>query len=321
MESKLDEENKIEENDDVIVDDTSVESEGEAEETLPDEEVELSDSVEDESDLKLEDGCDEEGEEDSSENDSYGEREDTGDEPEGKEEKLADEDSEDVEGGEGESDADNENDENENADKESDGEIKDGEEDSEEDDENDEEEDPRDSIDVPLENIVEALLISASEPRSVKQLAKSAGKRVKKNDIEEAIEKLSAYYSESGRAFEIVKINDAYQIMTCPEYSAFVATVVKKNTETKKLTPAMLDTLAIVAYRQPIMRVDVETIRGVGCGQVLRALIEAEMVKIVGKKTDIPGQPMLYGTTDKFLESFGVGSVEELPSIQQLRKG
>lgn len=184
--------------------------------------------------------------------------------------------------------------------------------------EDDESED--DGVVLPLEKVVEALLISAPEPKTAKQLAKNAGKGIKAKLVDEAVEKLNAEYTETGRAFEIVKVNEAYQIMTLPEYFQVVGNVVKKTVEAKKLSPASLDTLAIIAYKQPIMRVDIETIRGVACGQVLRGLIELEMIKVVGKNTEIPGQPMLYGTTDNFMEKFGISSIEELPNIAELRR-
>lgn len=175
-------------------------------------------------------------------------------------------------------------------------------------------------VDFPAESIVEALLISAPQPRTVKQLAKAAGKKIKTKDVIEAIETLNAKYKETGRSFEIVKVNETYQIMTLPEYFSFVGKIVPKESDGRKLSPASLDTLAIIAYRQPIMRVDIETIRGVGCGQVLRNLIEVDLVKIVGKNTEVPGHPMLYGTTENFMGQFGISSLEELPNIEELKR-
>ncbi|MHC4872092.1 MAG: SMC-Scp complex subunit ScpB [Planctomycetota bacterium] len=235
---------------------------------------------------------------------SDGEEEDAGDEAEDSEDKDSDEEAPDID----------ESEEEENSDEE-------GKEKGEDDEaEESEAEGTEEEIDFPAANIVEALLISAPQPRTVKQLAKAAGKKVKAKNVIEAIEELNDKYKETGRSFEIIKVNDAYQIMTLPEYFSFVGKVAARENETRKLSPASLDTLAIIAYRQPIMRVDIETIRGVGCGQVLRNLIEIDLVKITGKNTEVPGHPMLYGTTENFMEQFGISALDELPNIEELRR-
>lgn len=173
-----------------------------------------------------------------------------------------------------------------------------------------------------LEGIVEAILVAATGPLTSKAIAKMARRKVKPAEIETAIGLLNRFYQEHSRAFEIVCVNESYQIMTLPAYAGILRPEGESSEpETKKLTPAMLDTLAIIAYKQPLMRVDIEEIRGVQCGPALRSLIEYGLVKVTGRREDIPGQPMLYGTTERFLEQFGLARLEELPSIEALRLG
>lgn len=181
--------------------------------------------------------------------------------------------------------------------------------------------DAREAMDFPLENVVEALLVAATEPRTAKELAKAAGRKVKPHEVDAAIENLNSIYAESGRAFEITKTSDRYQMVTLPEYAVFLRPVVKKETdEARKLSAAALDTLAVIAYRQPAMRVDIEAVRGVGCGPMLRQLIEEGLVEVVGRNTEVVGSPMLYGTTEHFLEVFGLPSLEDLPGVDELRR-
>jgi len=183
-----------------------------------------------------------------------------------------------------------------------------------------EEVDDREALDLPLENVVEALLMSAPEPKTARELARAAGRRVRSRDVAEAVDNLNATYAESRRAFEIVCLGERYQFMTRPEYGAYVRYLVDRGDEPRRLSPAARDTLAIIAYKQPVLRVDIETIRGVSCGPVLRHLIELGLVKVVGKQTDTIGHPLLYGTTQRFLEQFGIGSLDELPNIPELQR-
>lgn len=170
-----------------------------------------------------------------------------------------------------------------------------------------------------ISSIVEALLIGSSEPQTAKSLAKAVKRRVNATAVKEAIESLNAFYLQSERAFEIVQIGEYYQIMTLPEFALHLNPDADKGADSRKLSPASLDTLAIVAYRQPILRVEVERIRGVGCGQVLRSLMELGLTRVVGKNTEVLGHPALYGTTERFLEVFGLSSLDDLPNVDQLR--
>jgi segregation and condensation protein B len=108
-------------------------------------------------------------------------------------------------------------------------------------------------------------------------------------------------------------------MLTLPQYHEVLSRLFKTRSDSK-LSQAAMETLAILAYRQPILRVDVEAIRGVACGEVLRGLMEKNLVKIVGR-AEVIGRPMLYGTTKNFLEIFGLGSLEDLPRVEELRSG
>lgn len=187
---------------------------------------------------------------------------------------------------------------------------------SEEDDDDAEEEDA--GPESPLESVVEAVLFASREPLKLKQLARAAGRRVRQDAVREAIDRLNLHYLETGRAFEIAEISQRYQLMSRPEYVSYIAKVQPKREpgekeKSNKLTPAALDTLSIVAYKQAVTRAEIERIRGVGCGPALKALIERGSVRVAGKRTDLIGQPLTYGTTEAFLVEFGLGSLDELP--------
>jgi segregation and condensation protein B len=130
-------------------------------------------------------------------------------------------------------------------------------------------------------------------------------------------EALQREYDERGRAFQLREIAGGWQILTRPEHAEAVGKMLKVKSE-GKLSTAALETLAIVAYRQPINRADLESIRGVGSGPLLRALMEKGLVKVTGKEETL-GRPVLYGTTDRFLELLGLASVKDLPKPEELK--
>ncbi len=183
-----------------------------------------------------------------------------------------------------------------------------------------EEGDAEPTIDLPLKSVVEALLFSARTPLKLPQLAKLAGRGIRRERIRDAVCELNREYLETHRAFEIVELAGKYQLMSRPEYAPHLQRLHGKKERDRKLTPASLDTLSVIAYKQPILRVDVEAIRGVGCGPVLRGLIERGLVKVVGRKRDTLGHPLLYGTTEDFLKEFGLASLDELPMVHELRR-
>src|SRR5207247_3514799 len=138
-------------------------------------------------------------------------------------------------------------------------------------------------------------------------------------DARRLLKKLQERYDQDGSAFELEELAGGFQLMTRPEYHRWL-TSLKRSQQELRLTPASRETLAIVAYRQPIMRADVEAIRGVHCGETLRLLMEKGVVKIAGRHDSL-GRPVLYGTTKRFLQVFGLKSLKDLPNAEQLRPG
>lgn len=170
---------------------------------------------------------------------------------------------------------------------------------------------------LPFASVVEAILFAAREPLKPAQIARAVGKGTRQDAVLAAIDELNVHYLESGRAFEIAEISRRFQLMSRPEFVEYIKRIYPKRDlgekeKTARLSPSALDTLAIIAYKQPVTRGEIEHIRGVGCGPVLRALMERGSVKVVGK-AQVVGQPWLYGTTESFLAEFGLGSIEELP--------
>jgi segregation and condensation protein B len=135
--------------------------------------------------------------------------------------------------------------------------------------------------------------------------------------IRAAVEALNADYEQTGRSFRIERVAGGLQMLTMPEYAEDI-TRLKGVRQSSKLSQAALETLAIIAYRQPILRADLESIRGVACGEVLRSLMERRLVRIAGRAEEV-GRPMLYGTTKEFLEVFGLATLDDLPNAKDLR--
>ena len=180
----------------------------------------------------------------------------------------------------------------------------------------DEAQDPADADRAELAASVEAALFSSDKPMpaaKVNEVAQVGGVRA----VRKAVDDLNAEYERSGRSFRIVEIAGGYQYQTLPEYGDVLARLRKSRSDTR-LSQAALETLAIVAYRQPVVRADIENIRGVACGEVLRGLMEKNLLRIAGRAEEL-GRPILYGTTRHFLELFGLADIEDLPNAEQLR--
>jgi segregation and condensation protein B len=163
---------------------------------------------------------------------------------------------------------------------------------------------------------VEAALFLADEPLTARKLASAAGL----TDTAEArrlVQKLRELYDADATAFQVEEIAGGYQLLTRPAYRPWLQRVLRTGRD-MRLTPAALETLAIVAYRQPIPRADVEAIRGVACAELLTHLMEKGFIKIVGRQETL-GRPVLYGTTKKFLQAFGLGSLRDLPEYESRR--
>lgn len=174
------------------------------------------------------------------------------------------------------------------------------------------------SVEIHPERVIEAVLFSADSPLPAAKIASILGVGDAK-DVRKHIAELNEQYASLSLSFRIEEIAGGYQMLTLPAYNHWLAKLLRSRQESK-LSSAALETLAIVAYKQPCTRADVEAVRGVAVGDMLNRLREMNLVKIVGRAEDL-GRPMLYGTTKKFLEVFGLPSLEELPQVEALGGG
>jgi segregation and condensation protein B len=163
---------------------------------------------------------------------------------------------------------------------------------------------------------VEALLIATDRPLSEARLAELLGLTGKdaSTAIGRAVQQLNESYDGSDRAFRIERLAGGFQILTVERFGPLLARL-HRDRQRSRLSPAALETLAIIAYRQPILRAEIEAIRGVACGEVLRGLLERRLVKITGRAEEL-GRPMLYGTTREFLHVFGLATLDDLPPVE-----
>ena len=164
--------------------------------------------------------------------------------------------------------------------------------------------------------IVEALLFVSDKPVSIETLT-DVVKNVEPADVRSIIEELNSDYGSTGRSFHIKEIAGGFQMLTDPVYSKWIAALYKKGPD--KLSGPSLETLAIIAYKQPLTRSDIEAIRGVNVDGVLHTLEERKFIKTKGR-LDAPGRPILYGTTGEFLQHFGLRSLEELPKLKEFQE-
>jgi segregation and condensation protein B len=167
-----------------------------------------------------------------------------------------------------------------------------------------------------VESVVEAVLFASDEPLKEARLADIVGTGVKQ--IRKHIKNLNDKYQARNNAFRIEQIAGGCQMLTLGVYNHWVKKLLRVRSESK-LSSAALETLAIIAYKQPIIRADIEAVRGVAAGEVIRGLMYKGLVKIVGR-AEVLGRPMLYGTTKKFLGVFGLNSLKDLPKIEELKK-
>jgi len=171
-------------------------------------------------------------------------------------------------------------------------------------------------FDTTLESVVEAILFASDEPVSLQKLVEIAEAGSVKT-IRKAVKSINKKYRLGRFSFRIEELAGGYQMMTLSCFNPWLTKLIKVRSD-NKLSPAQLETLAIVAYKQPIIRADIEAIRGVATGEVIRNLMYKGLVKIVGR-AEILGRPMLYGTTKKFLDIFGLASLKDLPKIEELK--
>lgn len=138
------------------------------------------------------------------------------------------------------------------------------------------------------------------------------------NEIKDALIELNKIYETNGRSFEVAERSKGWKIYTRADYAGFVK-LLFPGRKPERLSPPAMETLAIIAYRQPVTKSALEAVRGVSCDGMLQKLLDRELVKISGR-ADLPGRPLLYATTELFLEHFGITDIEELPNIGELRK-
>lgn len=165
-----------------------------------------------------------------------------------------------------------------------------------------------------LMSVVESLLFVSGEPLTIKEISSILKTNI--SHTEEILESLSAEYEDISRGIKLININNSYQLVTKPQNSDYIHELVKGNTR-QFLSQASLETLAIVAYKQPITRIDIDEIRGVKSDSAVQNLMEKGLIKERGR-LNVPGRPILYVTTEEFLRQFGLVDLEELPSLQEL---
>jgi len=183
-----------------------------------------------------------------------------------------------------------------------------------------------------LDKVIEALLFSAQKPLAIREIttairgaeddlvneAPNEFAHVRDAEVAAALEQLKMEYIQQGRGFQLAEKAEGWQLATDPAFAKWVRQLFPAPKPARLSAPA-LETLAIVAYRQPITRADVEAVRGVNIDGVLQTLMERSLVKIAGR-AEIPGRPLLYETTQFFLDHFGLRNLDELPNAEELRK-
>lgn len=166
-----------------------------------------------------------------------------------------------------------------------------------------------------LKRAVEALLFASDSVLQSGKLAELSGAE-DGHQARELVMELKEEYDGEGRAFCIEEVAGGYRMVTRPRYHRWLKEL-KRSEKKQSLSQAAMETLAIVAYRQPLNRAEIEDVRGVQSGYILRSLVEKDLVRVVGRSSEL-GRPLLYGTTSTFLEEFGLDSVDDLPEISEL---
>jgi segregation and condensation protein B len=165
-----------------------------------------------------------------------------------------------------------------------------------------------------LKHIIESLIFVSGNPLSIEQI-KSVVPEVDTKEIRSCLTELIQEYEERNGGFYLRHVAGAYQFRSRPEYREYVTRLVQANP--LRLSKAALETLAIIAYKQPVIRSDIEHIRGVDCGGIIRTLMEHKLIRVLGRK-DIPGRPLIYSTTKRFLELFDLSSLRDLPTLKEI---
>jgi len=163
--------------------------------------------------------------------------------------------------------------------------------------------------------ILEALLFASEAPLTVERVAEILPD-TEKSEVLSLLEKLGQEYEGRGGGIRLVEVAGGYQFRTSPDLAPWIRKL--KASRPSMLSPAALETLAVIAYRQPLVKADIDRVRGVDASGALKGLMEKKLVRIVGRK-DVPGKPIIYGTTKKFLEVFNLRDLSELPTLRELK--
>ena len=166
-----------------------------------------------------------------------------------------------------------------------------------------------------IKNIIEAIMFAYSEPITIKELNNAINEELSPKEIELMLNALIQEYKDNNRGVQIIKLQDKYQMCTNKEYSDFVKNILEPKKK-KTLSQATLETLTIIAYKQPVTKVEVEEIRGVKCDRAIQNLLESELIYEAGRLDKI-GKPMVYKTTSEFLRLLSIEKLEDLPPIDK----
>lgn len=169
---------------------------------------------------------------------------------------------------------------------------------------------------------IESLIFSADVPITFKEikstLEEAFGVKFHKKELEKALLTIQGRYAHDDHAFQMQEIAGGYQFLSKPAYHETIGIYLKQTTK-KRLSKAALETLSIIAYRQPVTKSDMEKIRGVSCDYAVQKLLEKELVAIIGR-SDSPGRPLLYGTSPKFMDYFGLKNIQDLPKLKEFKE-
>ena len=168
----------------------------------------------------------------------------------------------------------------------------------------------------PLKSVVESLLFISDVPLTIDRLC-AILEEYERRDVLVAVDRLREEYAHDGRGIYLAEVAGGYQLRSRPENADFIRRLIRGKTF--RFSRSALETLAMIAYRQPITRTEVEYLRGVDTGGVLKTLLEKKMIRILGKK-DIPGKPLIYGTTREFLEVFNLPDLASLPTLKDVHE-
>ena len=166
-----------------------------------------------------------------------------------------------------------------------------------------------------LNAIIESLIFAAESPISLDRICELLPE-YSREDVKTSVVQIGKTHEERGGGFRLVEVANGWQFRTHPDFQIYIGRLVKSRTA--KFSASALETLAIIAYRQPITRIEVEHFRGVDCGSILKTLLDRKLVKILGKK-DIPGRPLIYGTSKEFLEVFSLKDLKSLPTLKEIQ--